>query len=351
MIYKLEHEMNVFKENNKKTRGYNMEKSNEISIKDKRIEELENLAFIDLGGNKITIELLESQKYKNVEIIPIKSDSFGKKDFITLKKGYEMNLVEITELESSSVNTVLCKNEAVVPLLLIESDEITGAMQNRIMNDTLLVPAQSSLKIPVSCTEHGRWHYKGAGKAAKIFEPSKYTADLRTRSRKHRANYRDADYQGEVWNSISEFESRNSLRSPTSALNDSFENLKYKQDDYLNEFKIVEGQNGVIFIVNGELKGLELFYNHSIYKEYHEKLFRSYIIEAIVENSSEDNIERVELMRTLEKISDSTVKSNKSIGLGDNLKFSNDFGSGSSLVYDDELIHMAFLKALDDIVM
>ena len=67
MIYKLEHEMNVFKENNKKTRGYNMEKSNEISIKDKRIEELENLAFIDLGGNKITLELLESQKYKNVE--------------------------------------------------------------------------------------------------------------------------------------------------------------------------------------------------------------------------------------------------------------------------------------------
>ena len=296
-------------------------------------------------------ELLDEQVHKNVAIIPIKTPINHKIDLLTLKKGFELGLVNVKECEQSTVNTIIVENKSVAPLLLVDGEEIVGGDQNRIMDATILIAPQSEKKIPVNCTEHGRWHYKGAGKSAKIFEPSKYTADLRTRSRKHRANYRDADYQGEVWNSISEFESRNSLRSPTSALNDSFENLKYKQDDYLNEFKIVEGQNGVIFIVNGELKGLELFYNHSIYKEYHEKLFRSYIIEAIVENSSEDNIERVELMRTLEKISDSTVKSNKSIGLGDNLKFSNDFGSGSSLVYDDELIHMAFLKALDDIIM
>ena len=57
---------------------------------------------------------------------------------------------------------------------MIDSDEITGAMQNRIINDTLLVPAQSTLKIPVSCTEHGRWHFKGEGKAAKRnFPPGK----------------------------------------------------------------------------------------------------------------------------------------------------------------------------------
>ena len=310
-------------------------------------ENLENFAFIDINGTKISFELLESQKYKNVEVIPIKSDSFGTKDFITLKKGYEMNLVEINELENSSVNCVLCKNDAVVPLLLIDSDEITGAMQNRIMNDTLLVPANSSLKIPVSCIEHRRWHFKGQSKEAKMFSPSIYSADFRTRGRKLRAGYENRHYQGEVWESISELETRNLHRSPTSALHDSYENLKDKQNDYLDEFKIEEGQNGVIFIVNGELKGLELFYNHSIYKEYHEKLCRSYIIEAIVENKSEDHVDRQELMKTIENISDSESKSIKSIGLGDNLKFSNEFGSGSALVYEDEMIHMTFVKTED----
>ena len=258
--------------------------------------------------------------------------------------------MEITELENSSVNCVLCKNDAVVPLLLIDSDEITGAMQNRIINDTLLVPARSSLKIPVSCTEHGRWHFKGESKESKRFAPSLYTANISTRRRKSRAAYEERHYQSDVWDSIDRFESKSGLRSTTSALNDSYENLKEKQNDYLNKFKIVDGQNGVIFIVNGELKGLELFYNHSIYKEYHEKLFRSYIIEAIVDNESADDVDRLEIMRILEDISNCESKSAKSIGLGDNIKFSNDFGSGSGLIYDDELIHMTYYKDLDIII-
>ena len=268
----------------------------------KEEENLENFAFIDIAGNKISFELLDSQKYLNVEAIPIKSDSFGRKDFITIKKGYEMGLVEITELENSTVNTVLCKNDAVVPLILIDSDEITGAMQNRIINDTLLVPAKSSLKIPVSCTEHGRWHYKGAN-PRKNFAPSLYSANLSTRSRKSRAAYEERQYQGEVWDSIDRFESRANYRSTTSALNDSYENLKEKQNDYLSQFDIQDGQNGIIFIVNGEFKGFELFYNHSIYKEYHEKLCRSYIIEAIVDNKSVDEANRSEIIKILENIS------------------------------------------------
>ena len=331
----------------KQTWGDDVEKTNkniENSEVNEDLNKIENIAFIDINGTKISIELLDSQKYENVEAIPIKSDFFGKKDFLTLKKGYEMNLVEIKELEHSTVNTVSCKNDSVTPLILIDGDEITGAMQNRIINDTLLIPAKSTINIPVSCTEHGRWHTKGEGAESRTFKPSLYSANHSTRSRKSRASYEERDYQGEVWDSISEFESRSNFKSMTSALNDSYENLKDKQNDYLSKFHIEDGQNGVIFIVNGEVKGLELFYNHSIYKEYHEKLCRSYIIEAIVEKKSVDNIDRLELMKVLENISNSEFKSHKSIGLGDNLKFSNDFGSGSGLVWEDELIHMTFFK-------
>ncbi len=331
----------------KQTWGDDVEKTNkniENSEVNEDLNKFENIAFIDINGTKISIELLDSQKYENVEAIPIKSDFFGKKDFLTLKKGYEMNLVEIKELEHSTVNTVSCKNDSVTPLILIDGDEITGAMQNRIINDTLLIPAKSTINIPVSCSEHGRWHTKGEGAESRTFKPSLYSANHSTRSRKSRASYEERDYQGEVWDSISEFESRSNFKSMTSALNDSYENLKDKQNDYLSKFHIEDGQNGVIFIVNGEVKGLELFYNHSIYKEYHEKLCRSYIIEAIVEKKSVDNIDRLKLMKVLENISQSEFKSKKSIGLGDNLKFSNDFGSGSGLVWEDELIHMTFFK-------
>ena len=296
----------------KQTWGDDVEKTNkniENSEVNEDLNKFENIAFIDINGTKISIELLESQKYENVEAIPIKSDFFGKKDFLTLKKGYEMNLVEIKELEHSTVNTVSCKNDSVAPLILIDGDEITGAMQNRIINDTLLIPAKSTINIPVSCTEHGRWHTKGEGAESRTFKPSLYSANHSTRSRKSRASYEERDYQGEVWDSISEFESRSNFKSMTSALNDSYENLKDKQNDYLSKFHIEDGQNGVIFIVNGDVQGLELFYNHSIYKQYHEKLCRSYIIEAIVEKKSVDNIDRLELMKVLENISQSEFKS------------------------------------------
>ena len=281
----------------KQTWGDDVEKTNkniENSEVNEDLNKFENIAFIDINGTKISIEL--------------------------------------------------CKNDSVTPLILIDGDEITGAMQNRIINDTLLIPAKSTINIPVSCTEHGRWHTKGEGAESRTFKPSLYSANHSTRSRKSRASYEERDYQGEVWDSISEFESRSNFKSMTSALNDSYENLKDKQNDYLSKFHIEDGQNGVIFIVNGEVKGLELFYNHSIYKQYHEKLCRSYIIEAIVEKKSVDNIDRLKLMKVLENISQSEFKSKKSIGLGDNLKFSNDFGSGSGLVWEDELIHMTFFK-------
>ena len=294
--------------------GDKVEKTNKNIENSESIEDLnkiENIAFIDVNGTKIAIELLDSQKYENVEAIPIKSDYFGKKDFLTLKKGYEMNLVEIKELEHSTVNTVSCKNDSVTPLILIDGDEITGAMQNRIINDTLLIPAKSTINIPVSCTEHGRWHTKGEGAESRTFKPSLYSANHSTRSRKSRASYEERDYQGEVWDSISEFESRSNFKSMTSALNDSYENLKDKQNDYLSKFHIEDGQNGVIFIVNGEVKGLELFYNHSIYKQYHEKLCRSYIIEAIVEkksvNSNPINQLDLETISSFQMISDQVL--------------------------------------------
>ena len=203
----------------KQTWGDDVEKTNkniENSEVNEDLNKFENIAFIDINGTKISIELLESQKYENVEAIPIKSDFFGKKDFLTLKKGYEMNLVEIKELEHSTVNTVSCKNDSVTPLILIDGDEITGAMQNRIINDTLLIPAKSTINIPVSCTEHGRWHTKGEGAESRTFKPSLYSANHSTRSRKSRASYEERDYQGEVWDSISEFESRSNFNSMTS---------------------------------------------------------------------------------------------------------------------------------------
>jgi len=66
------------------------------------------------------------------------------------------------------------------PVLLIDGEELVGAKQNRVLNLTILAPAQSEIVIPVSCVEQGRWHevsaafcasprvHFAAGRAAKV---------------------------------------------------------------------------------------------------------------------------------------------------------------------------------------
>ncbi|MBR5503185.1 MAG: tubulin-like protein [Methanobrevibacter sp.] len=329
---------------------------NEESIEDMEISEkrdsIENTIFMNFNGLNISLEVLEKQTYKNVQVVPIKTDAFAKKDFITLKKGIEMGLVSVRELDSEQVNTVVCKNDAVVPLLLIDGDEIVGAKQNRIMNETLLIPANSERKIPVSCTEHGRWRFDSDVK--KEFGLSNYSLNFDTRRVKNRARRESRDYQSDVWNHISKLENRHAFKSRTSALNDNYQHSKITQDDYLKNLNIVDGQNGVICFINGEFKGIELFYNHIIYKEYHEKTLRSYIIEAIADGG-EKAISDNEMFRVingeLNDISSSAFEEYHTVGLGENLKFGTKDASGSGLIFEDELIHMTYFKGHDDLII
>ena len=105
-------------------------------------------------------ELLDEQVHKNVAIIPIKTPINHKIDLLTLKKGFELGLVNVKECEQSTVNTIIVENKSVAPLLLVDGEEIVGGDQNRIMDATILIAPQSEKKIPVNCTEHGRWRYE-----------------------------------------------------------------------------------------------------------------------------------------------------------------------------------------------
>lgn len=316
---------------------------------------------ITLDDVQFNIESLTSQTYGNLTVIPIQTASTVKQDILTLKKGLEMGIVIVEECNPSTVNKVQVTNKAITPLILVDGDEITGAMQNRIINTTTLVPPKATIEVSVSCTEHGRWQYQnedywGLNKkpAKSCFKSSDYIANSRTRTVKHQAILENRDFQSEVWSSISDLESDISFKSKTSALNDSYENLKSQQDEYLKHFKLQNGQCGLIAVVNNEIKGIEFFYTPGIYREYHEKILRSYIIDEIaderkgVENQSND-LEKIEneVRKVTEDISKSQFERSKGEGLGDNVRFANKHGTGCALIYEDSIIHMPYFKNFD----
>lgn len=333
---------------------------------------------VEIDGTNVSLELLNAQKYRNMEVIPVKINSSSNNDYLTLKRGISAGFVEITECEVSTVGTVLARNNANIPLVLIDGDEIVGAKQNRIMNRSLIIPPKTTLRVSVSCTEQGRWHYGRSrrnhygrdeylnrvnfsnssednfeelrefenNQPDNHFESSDFAADFSTRLAKSNDLFEEKNCQSTVWNSISNLEDRTSFRSRTSALHDNFENHRSRHNEYLKNFKLEFGQCGAIFIINGEIKGLELFHNPLIYQEYHEKIFRSYIMEAITKNYSSycSDISFYEIEAFLREISYSRFRNSKDEGIGRHMNFANRYGTGSVLMDGRNLVHLNYFN-------
>ena len=295
-----------------------------------------------LSALKKEIELLDAQAYKNIAAIPIKTPINYKFDILTLAKGFELGLVEVKECEKSTVNTLVVKNNSISPLLLIDGEEIIGGDQNRIVNSTILVAPQSEMKVPVNCTEHGRWGYKHE------FIHSNYMANSRTRYAKAHSRFEGMDAQSAVWNSISELEMSRGFSSPTQAMSESYDNVKTDLADGIDEFKIVDGQTGVLIIIDGAIKGFEMFFNSEIYGAYHEKILKSYIIDAEI-NDNVFTINTDEARSYIENAIDSEFVEKKSIGLESPYEFKNDDGLGMVFAYKDEIIHLSYFTQIDDI--
>ena len=288
-----------------------------------------------INNQTIEIETLPRQNYGNIDIIPIKTEFTNNIDILNLHKGLELGIVEVSECEPSTVGEVLVKNNAVTPLILLDGDEIIGANQNRIVNSTILIAPKTTMKVSVSCTERGRWHYTNE------FKNSQYLANSNTRRQKALSSFHGKDLQTVVWNSIDELESDIGVKSKTSAMSESYENLKDIHDSYLEHFPLENLQNGSIIAIDGEIKGIEIMHTPSLYKQYHEKILRSYIIDT---NFKSEEYNEYALDEILDNISQTEFVEKENIGLGNSLKVITDYGVGSVLFYNEELVHFQYFK-------
>ena len=297
-------------------------------------------------GNDVNInpniELLSPQTYKNITIIPLKTERTYI-DILTLKKGLELGLVKVSECPQSQVNTLIVKNVSVTPLILIDGEEIVGGDQNRIVNSTIVVNAKSKMKIPVSCTEKNRWAYKSE------FKQSNYIANHRTRLAKEYASRESEHFQDVIWSSIDRLEDENSFTSPTAAMEESYENLKINHNKIIKEFEIIKDQNGVIIIIDGEVEGFEVFLNSEIYKEFHEKILKSYLIDAEINDTQYPiNIDAAQYIIDRAYESSFTEKENK--GLENAYAFENQDGLGTLYAYKDKIIHWSYFKKAEEMI-
>ena len=100
-----------------------------------------------------------------------------------LEDALQQGTLRIEELdEGGSVPDLRVVNEGALPVLILEGDELIGAKQNRVVNSTVLVAAESQLVLPVSCVERGRWSYRSRAFSSGEGSPHLLLRRLKSRS-------------------------------------------------------------------------------------------------------------------------------------------------------------------------
>ncbi len=201
--------------------------------------------------------------------------------------------VAITELEGgASVNDLLVHNQGSQPVLLYEGEEILGAQQNRVLDISILVAAESKTRIPVSCVEQGRWD---GSRRRERFRPSPQAADPRMRRLKKRRALMNASAgmaarpdQGEVWQEVAARGAEMDSHSPTGAMSDIYEDHRDRLGEIREAVRLHEGQCGSVAVVGGRIAVLDYVSRADAFAALHPALLEGYALDALAHERQAD---------------------------------------------------------------
>ena len=224
------------------------------------------------------------QSYKNLALYPLLSTYNVGLEYLLLDEALSENLIEIVEKDSDgSVPELKVMNKSPKMILILDGEELVGAKQNRIVNTTILVKGNGTMVIPVSCVEHGRWSYDSPR-----FQSKERMMSSNLRAMKSEQVHYSIRSSGEfradqsaIWGGIAEKANRMEAHSPTGAMAAMYEKEMPTIGEYVKPFHLIDSQVGGIFMINGQVAGLDAFGKPGTFSKVFKKLLESYALDAI----------------------------------------------------------------------
>ncbi|MGD2215752.1 MAG: hypothetical protein PVJ64_03305 [Gemmatimonadales bacterium] len=205
-----------------------------------------------------------------------------------LADALEAGTVQVAEIGTGSVPEVTVENTGDEDVLVLDGEQLVGARQNRTVSRTLVLPAQATTRIPVSCTEQGRWRFtSGRFAHTRQHSPSR----VRRQARKAESACTEAmmvadpgvlaQAQGAVWREITDCLDALGGRSSTGALDHLYELRSRDMEQWAKRFPWVDDQVGLLAFVGDRLLGLDMIGGHRLYARLHKQLLRGYVMDAL----------------------------------------------------------------------
>ena len=284
---------------------------------------------------QIPIQLGEPVEHRGVVVAPLFPREQPRADYLTLEEALPLGF-SVAEVDAAGmVPELAVVNLLESSVLLYDGEELLGAKQNRILNVTVLVAAQSETRIPVSCVEQGRWHARSA-----FFGAAQHAAYPELRRRKAErlsaAPMERGAAQSEVWDALSEKAARLDVHSPTGAQADVFEAQECDLGALRDAFPLQPGQSGAMLCL-GERVCLDYLSRPEAFARLYPKLLEGYLLDALELLDGKTNGDPDAFLTAM---TEALRSRGSSAGLGEDVRLRGDGIVGSGLELDGELVQL-----------
>ncbi len=289
------------------------------------------------------------RRHGSLTAYPLLGDTQGTNTYCLLEEALRAGTLTVEETEmGGTVPALRLTNTGPDRVLLLDGEELVGAKQNRIVNTSVLVDARTTLSLPVTCVEAGRWrqdtarfeaggsHYNARGRQKKVAEVSASLA---------RSGRADAD-QNRVWSDIEGKLSRMAVAAPTNALHDVTRTYAGDLEAYQNALGTPEpGQVGVLFALGRDLVGLDCFDQSKTLAALLPKLVASYALDALEERTADAAPPGSVAADWLKALAEAEAARHAAVGLGEDLRLSGPRVAGAALEFGGAALHLSAFAA------
>ena len=285
----------------------------------------------------------EAVTHRGITVVPLFPASEPVAEYITLAQAVPLGFT-VTEVdEAGDVGELRVHNPTPHRVLMYDGEELEGAKQNRILNVSVLVEAGTTLGVPVSCVEAGRWAYDGDGDAGRVFSASARTSSPRVRRAKEEqlrmAPLSRGVAQQAVWRAVDDTHEERGSWSPTAAYSDAVRHVQPDLDSLVGAFPIRPGQCGALLGYGGKVVCADAVSRAEAYEELHQALLTGYVLDALSYVDGE-GITQDDAAVFMGQVMAAKVTRRPSAGLGSDLRLQAAHAVGSGLELDGEVLQL-----------
>lgn len=283
-------------------------------------------------------------RYGALTVFPLFSEVKHEVEYRLSDEAIGTGAVTVEEVsESGSVPDLLVTNTSDSRVLFLEGSELRGAKQNRVLNTSVLVAAHSTVKIPVSCVEQGRWRYRSKQFDASADHSSSKLRYILKRSATEsvRAGRGVRSDQGTVWSEVGRQMSAMGASSETMAMSDTFEAVRSRSESYLKAFGYIEGATGLAVAVGDSIAAVDLFDKAETCRKVWDRLMRGFVMDALETSEPSESVSDSQVYDLLTRLRGVEWQSAPAVGEGQEFRVEADRGQthASALFLGDAVVH------------